>query len=80
MRENGPVDALNQPFHEAYHEEFPTYARKIKTWGASPVQQAMTDLRRLADAGIITSGRIPLGANWQPGFPRSVKTYWLPVT
>lgn len=74
---NFAASAVDEPFHEAYHKAFPMYQRKEKVWGAQPVAQAQKDLARMADCGILDTGRVGLGANWQPGFPRSVIGYTL---
>jgi len=44
LQMNTSADALNSPFHDAYHEAFPDYARKETLWGAQPVAQAQRDL------------------------------------
>lgn len=75
---NYNADALNEDFHEAYHQKFPMYKRRETTWGSQPVAQAMTDLARMAKAGILERRHIGLGRNWEPGFPRYVMSYSLP--
>lgn len=71
------ADVVNQDFHEAYHARFPEYKRKEHVWGAQPVAQAQRDLAAMAAAGLLSVGRVNLGANWQPGFPKWVNGYML---
>lgn len=71
------VDVLNEPFHDAYHEAFPSYKRDLKSFGAQPVQQAMRDLSRMASCGILESSRV--GVKGGEGFPTSIICYSLPV-
>lgn len=78
FKANHSADSLNKEFHESYHAKFPEYAQAFKWWGANPVRQAMQDLKEMASDGLLEKFRIGLGANWQPGFPKSVFTYTLP--
>jgi hypothetical protein len=68
---------LHQQFHEEYHKRFPEYRRKECFWGAQPVTQAMRDLREMEKSGMLESGRVSLGTNWQRGFPKSEIVYTL---
>jgi hypothetical protein len=76
IRENGPVCATDQPFHEAFHERFGG-ARKETMWGAEPVTKAMRTLKKMSDDGTLKRGRVGLGGNWQPGFPRWNYVYYI---
>lgn len=71
---------LNQKFHEAFHMRFPEYRRRETYWGSQPVAQAMRDLAEMEKSGILESGRVSLGANWQSGFPKWEKVYTLKKT
>lgn len=74
---NLSADSVNQSFHEAYHEKFPQFSFQPKCWGAQPVRQAMIDLSAMYNDGLIQRDIIPLGGNWQPGFPKWVWSYTL---
>jgi len=78
LKQHYCADAVNQDFHEAYHQRFPEYVRRETYWGAQPVAQAQRDLARMAQAGVLERGPVSLGANWQPGFPKWVCSYSLP--
>jgi hypothetical protein len=71
------ANSCDSEFHDAYTIAFPRYTRKLTSWGAQPVGQAMRDLARLHNAGIIERHSIALGLAWQPGFPRWVWSYSL---
>ncbi len=77
LREHMNADSVNQDFHEKYHVQFPEFKQHETFFGSQPVAQAMRDLRRMADDGLVVVSRIPLGANWQPGFPKWVYSYSL---
>lgn len=74
---NYSADILSADFHDQYSCRFPEYKKKINSWGSSPVPQAMRDLRLMASCGMLTVSIISIGSDWQPGFPRWVKTYQL---
>lgn len=78
LKRNFTADCLNQKFHDDYHEMFPEYKRRETYWGSQPVAQAQRDLAEMAKSGILEKGRVRLGANCQPGFPKSVVGYTLP--
>lgn len=71
------ADAVNQDFHEDYHNKFPSYKRRETYWGAEPVDQAQYDLAEMYKSGFLERGRVSLGANWQPGLPKWVYGYTL---
>jgi len=74
MQNNGPVDILNADFVEAYLAW--TEARAIDTnWGARKCPTLSRDLRYLWAIGRARRGRVGLGFNWQPGFPKWVWSY-----
>lgn len=53
-------------------------ARKETLWGAQPVAKAMSALKSLYDDGKLKRGRLSLGGNWMPGFPKWNYVYDLP--
>jgi hypothetical protein len=77
--QNYCTDSCNKGFHDAYNERFPGYPVEVKLWGASPVRQAMVDLKEMADDGVLERQRIGM-SNWQPGFPKWVWSYTLRKT
>ena len=70
------VSCVNTDFHDAFWEAFGG-KRSLKLWGAQPVHKAMTALKSLCDQGILERKLIPLGLNWQPGFPHWAYCYSL---
>lgn len=77
LKENFCADSVNQQFHEDYHKTFPKYKQAFKFWGAQPVARAMQDLAEMERDGLLKRGRVSLGGNWQPGFPKWVWSYTL---
>lgn len=71
------VSVIDSDFHDAVAAKFPRLKREEKNWGCQPVPAAMTELRKLAKGLYVLRGRVSLGSNWQPGFPRSVITYYV---
>ena len=69
------VSVLDSDFHDKVAEKFPKLKRELKMWGCQPVPAAMKALKELYKDYRISRGRIGLGANWQPGFPKWVYTY-----
>jgi hypothetical protein len=76
LLENTEASALNQDFHEKFHNQFGG-ARAEKYWGAQPVRSAMSILSGLAKTGVCETRTVSLGGAWQPGFPRRVRSYCL---
>jgi hypothetical protein len=76
LKRNYCTDACDQKFHEAWFQEFGG-ARKMTAWGSQPVYSAQRYLKKLYKQGVLERGIVPLGANWQPGFPKWVYGYTL---
>ena len=77
IKEHSPqgVDVLNSDFVDDYVAA--TGVRMEPTcWGASKCPTLGSDLSAMARCGALDRGRIGLGANWQPGFPKWVWAYW----
>lgn len=77
LRTHATASALDQDFHQAYHEKFPSYKVNVKNWGSQPVLQAQSDLKRMFLCGMLNRSCIGLSTNWQPGFPKKDFVYSL---
>lgn len=76
LRRNTEASVVNQQFHDDFHEAFGG-TRKETYWGAQPVGKAMRVLGSLAKQRRVVVRTVGLGANWQPGFPKWVRSYSL---
>lgn len=76
LKENFCTDATDEKFHTQFYKLFGG-ARKETYWGAQQVYNAQRWLKLLYDEGTLDRYIIPLGSNWQPGFPRWVYGYTL---
>ena len=70
------IDATMADFHTAFWNKFGG-SRKETNWGAKTVNGVSAILKRMESCGMLWRGRVGLGANWQPGFPRWVWGYSL---
>lgn len=78
LKANPPcVDCLTSDFHDAFARQFGGMVRNVN-WGAATSMKAMASIKRLYSAGKLWRKRVGLGINWQPGFPKSVYSYYLP--
>jgi hypothetical protein len=78
ISENTSADVCNQDFHDRFHVRFGG-KRKFKMWGAMPVLDAQRLLKRMYEMGMLKRCPIGFGTNWQPGYPRWVYSYCLPI-
>lgn len=75
LRTHGQTDVLDSLFHDMYAKRFPGYKRNHYMIGASPVQQAMRDLKRMYKQAILKRSPIGIGNLSGMGFPKWVYTY-----
>jgi len=68
------VDVLNSAFVDAYVEATGANVR-IMLWGANKCAQLGRDLTTMFHSRQLKRGRVGLGGNWQPGFPKWVWSY-----
>lgn len=74
IQKNGSTDVLNSDFVNDYIEA--THAKHKPTcWGAYKCPMLGRDLAHMAKCSALKRGRLGLGTNWQPGFPRWVWVY-----
>ncbi len=73
LENNLEASATNQDFHDEFWAKFGG-ARKETFWGAQPVRKAMQLLKQLATERLIVVRIIGI-KNWQPGFPKWVRSY-----
>lgn len=73
----GCADVLDRDFHERYDRSFPGYMRDFKMIGSSPVKQAMRDLKRMLDEGVLERCPVGIQGLCGMGFPRWVWSYRL---
>lgn len=71
------VSVIDSKFHDAVATKFPHLKRIKQFWGCQKVPAAMRELQKLEKELYVLRGRVKLGFNWQPGFPRSVLTYYV---
>lgn len=74
IKKNGSTDVLNSDFVDAYIEATSAKFRHT-AWGAYKCPTLGKDLAHMARCGALKRGRIGLGSNWQPGFPKWVWAY-----
>ena len=77
LAENPSTSATDEIFQEEFHLCFGG-KRKLTCWGAQTSFNAQRWLKRLYSEGTLQRCIIPLGKNWQPGFPKWVYEYFLP--
>jgi hypothetical protein len=71
------VSAVDTEFHDAIAAKFPHLKRIKRFWGCQEIPAAMRELQKLEKEMYVLRRRVNLGINWQPGFPRSVLTYYV---
>lgn len=76
LEKHGGTDALDQDFHDQFTQRFGGRQKDVN-WGAATNAKAMRWLKYFYDEGTLDRGRIGLGINWQPGFPKWVYVYTL---
>jgi hypothetical protein len=71
------LDILDREFTDAYIEQFDPKVIRAN-WGAHKIPELGQLLSKLFREGKLARFRIPLGFNWQPGWPRWVYSYEFP--
>ena len=74
INKNKTASVDDKLFHEAFYQKFGG-KRKETNFGPQPVRKAMAVLKYMYDSNMLDRGRISIGCNWQPGFPRWVYVY-----
>lgn len=67
------ASTVNEDFHEEFHKQFPSFARRETFFGSQPVARAMKALSVLYKQKRIVRRKV--GIEYQPGFPKWVWSY-----
>lgn len=74
LKTNLEASAVNEDFHEKFHKQFPSYARRETFCGAQPVARAMAALAALYEQKRIDRCKVCF-VEYLPGFPKWVWSY-----